>query len=158
MKALSVRQPWAFAIARMEKRFENRDWRTVDSALPKTLAIHASKGMTRNEYDDFMCFIHDNFAEKSLFVGGAVSQTGVSLHTLGFPNFKNMVRGAVIAVARPLRWVDESKSKWFVGKYAIEFADDVIALPQPVPCVGRLGFFELPDDIAQEVEKQITVR
>lgn len=94
--------------------------------------------------------------EKPLFVGGAVAQTGVSLHTLGFPAFENMIRGSVVAVTRPLRWVDGSKSKWFVGKYAIEFVDDVIALPRPVPCVGGLGFFELPDDVAKEIEKQIT--
>ena len=39
MLALSVRQPWAWAIARGHKVIENRDW---DTRFRGTLAIHAS--------------------------------------------------------------------------------------------------------------------
>lgn len=40
MKALTVRQPWAWAIARGYKSIENRGWTT---AYRGTLAIHAAK-------------------------------------------------------------------------------------------------------------------
>ena len=54
--ALSVRQPWAFAIAYLGKDRENRQWH----AMPKyrgPLLIHASKGCTRREYDAAIAFM-----------------------------------------------------------------------------------------------------
>ena len=47
MKALSIRQPWAWLILNAGKDIENRDWH---HALRGRILIHASKGMTRNEY------------------------------------------------------------------------------------------------------------
>jgi ASCH domain len=51
MKALSIRQPWAWAILRAGKRIENREWRAPPS-YRGPLLIHASKGCTRDEYED----------------------------------------------------------------------------------------------------------
>lgn len=44
MKCLSVQQPWAHAIIHLEKRIENRTWRTNHRG---PLAIHASKSRGR---------------------------------------------------------------------------------------------------------------
>lgn len=51
--ALSVRQPWAWAIIHAGKDVENRDWRRPNPGLAfrGRVAIHASSGMTRDEYD-----------------------------------------------------------------------------------------------------------
>lgn len=49
MMALSIRQPWAWLIASGHKDIENRCWKTLRR---ETIYIHASKGMTRGEYDD----------------------------------------------------------------------------------------------------------
>src|SRR4051794_36490822 len=48
-KALSVRQPWAWLIVNGFKPIENRDWPT---RFRGKLLIHASKGMTKHEYED----------------------------------------------------------------------------------------------------------
>src|SRR3990167_9411398 len=55
MKALSIRQPWAWLILHAGKDIENRGWPT---SFRGRFLIHASKGMTRAEYelaDDPLC-------------------------------------------------------------------------------------------------------
>lgn len=53
IKAISVRQPWAWAIMRAGKNIENRSWEPWgDYRGP--LAILASKSVTEDEYEDFL--------------------------------------------------------------------------------------------------------
>lgn len=47
MKALSIRQPWAWLIVNGFKDIENRSWDTKYRGL---VLIHASKGMTKDQY------------------------------------------------------------------------------------------------------------
>jgi hypothetical protein len=54
MKILSVRQPWAWALIFAGKDIENRSWTT---SYRGPIAIHASKGMTRREYNEAKNFI-----------------------------------------------------------------------------------------------------
>ena len=53
-KALSVRQPWAWAIMFAGKDIENRSWQAMNHGLNVRgeIVIHAAKGMTRREYED----------------------------------------------------------------------------------------------------------
>lgn len=51
MKAISIRQPWAWAILHAGKRVENRDWRGAPSYRGPIL-IHAAKWCTWDEYAD----------------------------------------------------------------------------------------------------------
>ena len=47
MKALSIRQPWAWLIVNGHKDIENRQWRTH---FRGKIYVHAAKGMTRGDY------------------------------------------------------------------------------------------------------------
>lgn len=60
--ALSVRQPWAWALIHAGKNIENRIWRRPNPAMTQrgVVAIHASSGMTRAEYED----VRDWIAER----------------------------------------------------------------------------------------------
>ncbi|MCG0445699.1 ASCH domain-containing protein [Pseudomonas aeruginosa] len=49
MKALSIRQPWAWLVANGHKDIENRDWAT---SFRGRFLIHAAKSMTRDEYEE----------------------------------------------------------------------------------------------------------
>ena len=49
MKALSIRQPWAWLIVCGHKPLENRSWPTPYRG---PLLIHAAKGMARVEYEE----------------------------------------------------------------------------------------------------------
>lgn len=52
--ALSIRQPWAWLIIHGGKDIENRTWPT---RFRGRVAVHAGKGMTRDEYEAAMLFI-----------------------------------------------------------------------------------------------------
>ncbi|MFN6193750.1 MAG: ASCH domain-containing protein [Planctomycetota bacterium] len=41
MQALTIKQPWASAIAAGHKRIENRSWRPAAASLPLQFAVHA---------------------------------------------------------------------------------------------------------------------
>ncbi len=48
MKAITLRQPWAWAIINAGRDIENRNWKTH---FRGRVAIHAAAGMTHSEYD-----------------------------------------------------------------------------------------------------------
>jgi hypothetical protein len=53
MKALSLRQPWAWMVIHGGKSIENRRWNT---RYRGPVLVHAAKGMTRDEYLDAAMF------------------------------------------------------------------------------------------------------
>jgi hypothetical protein len=119
--ALSVRQPWAWAIIHAGKPVENRSTGALrHMSLPRRLAIHASKGMTRAEYE--------SAAEFMASIG------------VGCPPAADLLRGGIIGHVLVEGVVKESPSPWFFGPRAILLAD-----PRPcdfIPAVGHLGIFE----------------
>ena len=122
MKALSVRQPWAWLIVNGFKPVENRDWPT---RFRGRFLIHASKGMTRMEYADTR-----DFAEG----------LGVTI-----PAFEELKRGGIVGAAYMNDCVARSDSPWFFGDYGFVL-ESAQTLPF-TPLKGRLGFFEVPDEL-----------
>ncbi len=119
--ALSVRQPWAWAIIHAGKDIENRSWQAVNHGLKRRgrIAIHAAKGMTRHEYDDAADWIRRC---------GHVCPPAIELH-----------RGGIIGSVEVIDVVRESDSPWFFGPRGLVLRD-------PVPCDfipsrGVLGYF-----------------
>ena len=139
MKALSIRQPWAWLIIRPDiigdearalaaqtgllKGIENRDWRT---ALRGRIYIHASKGLTRAEYDQ------------------AVEYVRTVVHaSVEIPPLAELERGGIIGEAEITDCVNDSCSWWFNGEFGFVLAN---AKPLPFrPCRGMLKFFEVPN-------------
>lgn len=120
MKALSIRQPWAWLILNAGKDVENRDWPT---RFRGRFLIHASKGMTRDEYED------------------ADSLLAVVRPAIELPPFEALERGGIVGTAMLVGCVTESPSPWFFGKHGFELRD---AMPLPFrPYKGALGFFEV---------------
>ncbi|MER9375939.1 hypothetical protein [Mesorhizobium sp. M0491] len=120
--ALSVRQPWAFALAHQWKSVENRSWKAANPGLKfrGDFAIHASTGMTRDEYEDCadLC------------------------QSLGFrcPPPAELERGGIVGVGTIVAIVTEFDSPWFFGPKGL-----IIANARPVefiPVAGQLGFFD----------------
>lgn len=125
--ALSIRQPWAWAIISAGKDIENREWPT---RFRGPVAIHAAKGMTQSEYDDCMGFISiafpldkgDDMRRRARFVNGGD------------------LRGGIVGVAEIVDCVEASESPWFFGRYGF-----VLRSARPVefiPVKGALGFFD----------------
>lgn len=139
MKAISVRQPWAWCIAHASKRVENRNWETLYRG---PVMIHASKGMTRYEYEDCLACVHD------------ISRTHPFPAGLEMPALKDIPRGGFVARANIVGCVHESEKNplcrdpWFFGPYGFILAD-----VEPIPFIpyrGALGLFNVPDDLFAE--------
>lgn len=131
MRALSIRQPWPWAILFASKSVENRDWRTTYRGR---ILLHASKGCTREEYDEARAF----------FVG----RVGLDIGSI--PRLEDLPRGAIVGAVTLSGVVSESDSPWFVGRFGFVLRDPV-ALIDPVPCRGDRGIFEVPPEVALAV-------
>lgn len=123
--ALSIRQPWAWAILHAGKDIENRTWAT---SFRGPVAIHAAKGMTAEEVTEFSEFLGD------LRLGGVVPSS------VKGPHYGSLPRGGIIGVAEITGCVNRSGSPWFFGPWGFTIAN---ARPVDfIPCRGALGFFE----------------
>lgn len=125
MKAISIRGPWWFFILTNGKDIENRtrNWKYRGPIL-----IHASAGMTKDEYGQACFFAHD---------------AGVKL----FPEFETLHRGGIVGQVEITGCVTASPSPWFTGPYGLVLANPK-ALPFR-PCQGRLGIFEVEIEAAR---------
>lgn len=131
MKAITVRQPWAWAIIHAGKNIENRSWLTH---LRGPIAIHAAKGLTRGEYEETIEYLPRRYRKEA-------------------PAFEDLVRGAIIGVVDLVDCVTESKSPWFFGDYGFVLKNP--RLIKPIPCTGALGFWNLPPEIERKIKRLI---
>lgn len=130
MKCLSIRQPWAWLIIHGGKDIENRDWPTK---VRGRVLIHASKGMTAEEYSDA------NWTARNVPTPPGAVGTGVCI-----PLSSNLQRGGIIGSVEIVDCVSASTSPWFFGRFGFVLRNP-IALPFR-PYKGRLGFFDVPED------------
>ena len=130
MKALSLRQPWAWLIAKGIKDVENRTWKTSRRGR---IYIHAGKST-----EMIVQGIGDLWIMRRLTIEQAFEYREAKL-----------VRGAIIGevdiVDCRFRFGDDNDnlySKWAEpGLYGFVLANAVL-YEKPVPCRGALGFFE----------------
>jgi hypothetical protein len=145
MKALSIRQPWAWLMIRPDiidaeervrlyetqeiKDIENRMWRSNNPGLEY-----------RGEF-----LIHTG-----LHLDGEFTSHGLPDIAKSIPDKDSLQRGGIVGIAEIIDVVKENPSPWFFGRYGF-----VIRNARPVefrPCVGRLGFFT-PDYSLKYAEK-----
>ncbi|WP_188544127.1 hypothetical protein [Aquisalinus luteolus] len=131
--ALAVRQPWAWAIIHGGKNIENRNKHAINlgGMKPGRIAILASKGMQRREYEharDFMQSI------------------GVQC-----PRPDELVRGGVIGSVTVTDIINESDSPWFFGPWGLVLSDPEPAA-LPLPASGQLGYFKWETDLDLDFE------
>lgn len=81
MKAISLWQPWASAVAVGSKRFETRSWQFPESLAGQIVAIHAAKRW-RSAEESFAFELHRQRID------------------IGFKPFSRPPLGAIVAVAR----------------------------------------------------------
>ena len=140
MKALSLRQPWAWLVASGIKDVENRTWPTKRR---ERIYIHAG-------------------GSSEIKVQGLGEAWILSRLTAGqVTDYRNarLDRGAIIGEVTitdcKFRFPDENAnlySKWAEpGLYGFKLANPIL-YETPIPCRGALGFFE-PDLSATERKK-----
>lgn len=118
--ALSVRQPWPWAMRNAGKDIENRDWSTTRRGR---VCIHAGKAMTLAEYHDCTGVIR-----------------AIKGDAFDLPGMDELPRGGIVGTVEIVDVVTDSASPWFFGRYGFVLKDF-----RPVPfveCKGALGFFK----------------
>ena len=136
MQAITLLQPWAWAIAHAGKRIENRTWKPPAKLVGQRIAIHAGKRVDHSA----LPFLD----ELGLFQNSKLP---------------TLVVGAVEAVATLRGWVagvadDHPQRVWAQGPFCWVF-DDVVALPHPVPCSGSQRIWTLPIHVDELVVQQL---
>lgn len=139
-KALSIRQPYAFAVVMGFKPVENRERENPNDPFLKfrgPVLIHASLKEEREDVDDVLRLI----AEQS---GGVYSYAAVA----GLYH-KHRALGAIVGAATITDCITKHPSRWFNGPYAFVFENPKFC--RPVECKGALGFFTVPADTLTRV-------
>lgn len=163
MKAISLWQPWATAMAIGSKRIETRSWSTHYRGL---LAIHASKRCVQSEITHISA--HWNWC-------GALRPVGLTMG--GDEDLKDLLPfGAIVAVGnlvdvRPTGrftveeietvrypfgekegslygWTERQMGNYDLGRFGWVF-DWVKPLKEPIPFKGAQGFFNVPDEVLE---------
>ena len=147
MKALTLRQPWAYAVTHLGKRVENRTWEPPASAIGEDIALHAGRT------DDVGAI--RAIREAGLWRDPAVDPAN--------PYAEPYPRGAIVAVVRIAGWTEKDgisitvegedvheeeilESPWYRDDVGILFRN-VRVLATPVPCKGALGLWTVPADV-----------
>lgn len=133
MRALTLLQPWAYAICAKGKDVENRTWKGT-LRVGEDFAIHAGLGW------DFST------------VGGQLARL----------KRDEIPRGAVVAVARfggswLIREYPYPMSPWATGPVVWKL-EDVRVLETPVPCKGRQRLWYVSAHVEAEIRAQLARR
>jgi hypothetical protein len=121
MRALSIRQPWAWLVVNGWKNVENRERRFAHRG---PLLIHAAAWMTPADYE--ACRI---------FVDGICDD-------LAMPAMEDLPRGGIVGEVVVLDCVDHHPSPWFTGPYGLVL--DEACQCDLIKWRGMPGLFEVP--------------
>jgi hypothetical protein len=131
LKAITVKPVWAWAIIYAGKNIENRSWPTH---FRGPVAIHASKNMSRSEYEEAKNLVPPRWRNK-------------------LPAYEDLPRGVIIGVVEIVDCVTESKSPWYLGDYGFVLKNRRPV--KPIPCSGALSFWNLPPEIERKIKRAI---
>lgn len=121
MKALSIKQPWAWLIVNGYKPLDNRSWHSNYTGI---LLIHASLSFDSKGYK----WVTDN-----------AERLGIQPNKL--PAKKDFPKGSMVGFAFMRGCCKNSDSPWFTGPYGFEL-DGAKPLREPYPAKGTLGIFD----------------
>ena len=136
--ALSVRQPWAWAIIHGGKSIENRSRGSIRAGKMTTgpIAIHAATGMKEEEYR---------------WAVWKLQQIGVTC-----PRPEDLPRRAIIGAVEVVDIIEESDSPWFGGQCGLVLEEPRAV--EPIPAAGELGYFEWREEGALDPAKPWMLR
>jgi hypothetical protein len=143
MKALTLKHPWPWAICVLGKRIENRTWRP-GRQLPvgEWFAIHGGKWpVSRSDEENVYEEVYDLAIDHGPDLDFEDIYADARRHS------------GMVAVCRFGGVVTESTDPWFEGPVGWRL-DGLVVLPEPVPCKGAQGLWEIPEDVLSRVREQ----
>lgn len=158
MQALTLRQPYAGAVAHLGKDIENRSWAPPKDVIGTRIAIHAGGARCNDRSlvhhrDTIRVRAHDarrlDFDEPRLAVVAVATVVGATHYRYG-GNYGGRL------TLRELEYLRINARGWALPDCWNWLLRDVIALPEPVPCKGRQKVWHLPEDVRVEVRDQLS--
>ncbi|MCG7522238.1 hypothetical protein [Ruegeria sp. Ofav3-42] len=144
-RALSIRQPWAWAIIFAGKEIENRP-RRFHYRGP--ICLHASTAPLPPEEISYNFCVEDVLAwHRSKAVPTREAKTQPPTLADLTPRLCDLQRGGIIGTAEIVDCIEASDSPWFFGPYGL-----VLRNVQPIPFIpvkGALGLFRWRENIDQ---------
>lgn len=160
MKALTLTQPWATLVAIGAKTIETRSWRTHYRG---PIAIHAAKAIP--PYTHWRQFRHPAFMDALEDLTGGTGCDG------RYPDLTKLPTGAVLAIATVVdvlptlvgsSILGSALEGWSVTDEEAVFGDfafgrygwileNVLALPEPLPCRGFQRLWNLPVGVMSQI-------
>lgn len=143
--ALSLRQPWLWAILELGKDVENRRWNTKYRG---PIWLHAAKGCTKDEYAQAMEWMDGR---------------AVNWRAPFWPDFAGLERGGICAIAEifdvipPIHLDRGGRGRgraWHMLEQYGFLLRNVKRLPF-IPCGGALGLHRLQPDIASRAREAL---
>lgn len=148
MKALSIKQPWAWLIVNGYKGIENRTWHLPESMRGQRIYVHAGKKPDGENYNNTKRIVADVMTMLPEDVAASVWELVYERNS--HPGHANTWWAHYGAIVGEVDIVDcvtnrpyaSSDSPWFVGPYGFVL-DNPVAYDKPIPYSGRLGFFDV---------------
>ncbi len=167
MKTLSLTQPWASLVAVGAKKIESRSWATPYRG---PLAIHAAKAFPGWAKD---ACLSPRFSRPLALGGYGVRDRLLNPDAMALTGLIPLPLGAIVAVGQLVtcekteraagrfggwKYVYNDQEEDFVdftpGRLAW-FIDEVHRLPEPIPCRGALGLWDVPVEVEARIEEMI---
>lgn len=132
MKCISIKQPWAWLIFNDSgkkgfKDVENRTWATK---IRGEIAVHTSKKIDNQTYHNL------------------IKYSGLKL-----PPIEELETGKIIGTVEIVDCVSSYPSYWKELDSIGFILKNPIKLNQTIEIKGQLGFFNLPDEIVEKINK-----
>lgn len=176
LKALTLRHPWAFAVAFLQKNVENRDWTPelanlngIYGMVGQQIAIHGGAAPVRPKSGRHWSALApsnlwrqhcEDLQAVHALLGGNLPDAAARYLAQTYPGQsltpELFILPGIVAVATVERVTRDSRSPWAVtGHLHIELSE-VIVLPRPVQTSGKQGLWALDPDIEAAVNRQLT--
>lgn len=135
MRALTLRQPWAYCVTHLGKRVENRTTKPPKGLLGTRIAIHAGLVLDEDasppvDPPDTMAAVREIALQRGCIVATAcivaLSMSAEGLRSLGYD------------------------ARWFTGPVGIVL-DDVRVLRDPILCRGKQGYWQVPPEVEARI-------
>jgi hypothetical protein len=151
MRAITVRQPWAWAIARAGKGVENRSRNIVGSHRGR-IAVHAAlRSDTPGFQDPRIIEMMTKLHGRDWPLPAMHASKGMIVATANLIDAHHAYDCIEVTVPPGGQWTHRHCSPWADGGCWHIVLDDVAPLDDPIPCRGRLGLWTLPDGLEEHL-------